>query len=323
MKQFYKLFSVLFTLVCFVQVYHAQTNQADIHRQAAASYRRAAAQASGSQKECYLRWADYEDCQASRLASGNSSSCVKPSCSFSSSAPSSSRNDNSEPSNTITNSGATSLDDAFDALRNTITDIFKSRREREERQEQAEREAEETRGHEAIERIKRSREKSKATWDSVEESEEDERAKERERLYKEQRTKERAEREKNTFVSQSQTCGWRGLAWFSDRDYVPELSELRATNPSRVVYGDSWLILKIATVSKDGKITGVINARPFTGSINPKREIQFVSGTLATDYDEFFGQFSTDGSVIKGKWRNTSTNKVSRGVFALEAECNK
>ncbi len=302
---------------------YSQTNQADIHRQAAASYRRAAAQASGAQKDCYLRWADYEDCQASRFASSSSSSCTKPSCSFSSSASSSSRNDNDAPSNTTINSGTTSLDGAFDALRNTITDIFESRRAREERREQAEREAEEARGNEAIERIKRTREKSKSVWDSVEESEEDERAAERERLYKEQRAKERAEREKATFVSQSQTCGWRGLAWFSDRDYVPELSELRTQNPSRVVYGDGWLILKISTVSKDGKITGVVNARPFTGSINPKREIQFVSGTPTTDYDEFFGQFSEDGRVIKGKWLNTSTNKVSRGVFALEAECNK
>jgi hypothetical protein len=320
MRQLYKHFLVLSPFVCFVPILYAQTNQADIHRQTAASYRQAAAQASGTQKECYLRWANYEDCQASRFASGSSSSCVRPSCSFSSSASSSSGNE--EPSSVTTNSGTSSLNDAFDALRNTITDIFKSRREREERREQAEREAKEARDNEAIEQIERSREKSKATWDSVEEDEEDERAKERERFYKEQRAKERAEREKNNFVSQSQTCGWRGLAWFSDKDYVPELSELRAQNPSRVVYGDGWLILKIVTVSKDGKITGVINARPFTGSINPKREIQIVSGTPTVDYDEFFGEFSTDGRIIKGKWRNTSTNKISRGVFALEAECN-
>ena len=53
---------------------------ADTYRQAANSYRSAAAQTTGQRQACYLQWANYYDCLASQLGANSSNRCPEPTC---------------------------------------------------------------------------------------------------------------------------------------------------------------------------------------------------------------------------------------------------
>src|SRR5437868_1905304 len=51
-------------------------------KQSAKMLREAAAEASGSERACYLTWAQYIDCQAEKLGRGAHVRCGKPTCDF-------------------------------------------------------------------------------------------------------------------------------------------------------------------------------------------------------------------------------------------------
>lgn len=310
-------------LACGLLTGSVYAQQADAHRQAAASYRQAATQSSGARRSCYLQWADYEDCQAARFGSNRPSRCSQPTCSFTDNG----SGGESSPDNSGTVVNESSSDEAFENLRNTITEIMESRiREGEERMREEEERERRRRARTAAVAAEEDAEWEEKTARNRarradEESEEGERARERARLYKAQRAREKAV----ASVQTSDVCGWKGLTWFGDRNTVPTLEQLRAANggSNATLSGDGWLILKIRSVTNDGKISGTTNGRAFTGSINTKRQIWLVSGEKNVDYDEIWGQFSEDGRVITGKWINITLNKQSRGVFALEAECKR
>jgi hypothetical protein len=311
---------VLFLIGSISVTSHAQ--QAESHRQAAAAYRQAASQSSGTRKECYLQWANYEDCQAARFGSGGPASCSQPTCSLADSGGQSTDSSNQGVSATPTVINPfPSIEDSFNSLRNTILNIMNNSRKTNP-YEDIERK-EENEAKEAIESINNAR--ARSNRDPEAESEEDERAKERERLYKEQRARERSA----ASVQTSDVCGWKGLQWFGDRDTVPTLDQLRAANGGKnaVLSGDGAMILKIRTITKDGRITGDISGLPVTGTINAKRQIWLAGGDKESTYYEVWGQFSEDGNVITGKWKTegykVDISKPSRGIFALEAECKK
>lgn len=231
---------------------------------------------------------------------------------------------NVDPINSTINNLNT-INGTLNEITNTIIGVMGNRaNEREAR----EREAEER------ERVKEERETTEAEAEAAraaarrrerapeEESEEDERARERQRAYREQKAREKVAAK----VQTSDVCGWKGLQWLGDKDTVPTLEQLRTANGGAVLSGDGGMILKIRTI-KDGIITGDINGISVTGTLSANRQIRLAGGDKQSTYYEVWGQFSADGNVLTGKWRNegykVDISKPSRGIFALEAECKK
>ena len=171
--------------------YAQQPQQAAQYHQAATAYREAAAKCP-PHKSCYLAYANYLDCQANSLKSGSTVQCSEPSCDMSNPPCPGASSGESSVSNAppaTTSSSQSQIDQvnrAMTSVGDTVLGIMESRAKAKE----ANRRAMEANAEEALNERKSREEafasektQSYARRDSVENSEEDQRAQERAQAY--------------------------------------------------------------------------------------------------------------------------------------------